>query len=64
MSKKDEKIIILTLDEAKRVESLMNDLIDLYNKDSIKILASGFETIYMVKHRIEQAEKGYERSNF
>lgn len=60
MSKKDEKIIILTLDEAKRVESLMNDLIDLYNKDIIKIFASGFETIYMVKHRIMQAEKGNE----
>lgn len=49
--------VILTVDEAKRVESLMNDLIDLYNKESIKILASGFETIYMVKHRIKQAEK-------
>lgn len=56
MSKNEEKIITFTLDEAKRVESLMNALIDLYNKDGIKIFASGFETIYMVKHRIEQAE--------
>lgn len=51
-----EKKVEFTLEEAKRIQKLMNDLIELYNQESIKIFASGFETIYMVKHRIEQAE--------
>ncbi|MBO5746549.1 MAG: hypothetical protein J6S13_05610 [Clostridia bacterium] len=55
--KNEEKIITLTLDEAKRVESFLDDIVKLYNQESIKIFAHGFETIYMFKYKVKQAEE-------
>lgn len=57
MSKNEEKIITLTLDEAKRIEEIFDCVVRMHNKDEVKLTSYGFETIYMVKHRINQAEK-------
>lgn len=56
MSEKEEKIITFTLEEAKRIEDFLDEIVDLYNKDQLKILSRGFETIYIVKHRIKETE--------
>ena len=48
--------LCLTMDEAKRVESFLDDIVALYNKESLKITSTGFETIYMFKHKVKEAE--------
>lgn len=57
MSKKDEKIITLTLEEAKTLQRMFDDLIGMHSRGAVRIEAEGFELIYTVKHRIKQMEK-------
>ena len=48
--------ICLTMDEAKRIENFLDNIVELYNKEYIKITSTGFEDIYMFKHKVRQAE--------
>ena len=51
-----EKKVEFTLEEAKRIEDLLDELVDLHNKKHLEIFSRGFETIYMVKYRIKEME--------
>ena len=49
--------VTLTVEEAKRVESILDDIVTLYNNEHVRILGSGFETIYMFKDKVKRMEK-------
>lgn len=53
----EEPKVEFTLEEAKAIQRMVDDLIGMYSRGAVRIEAEGFETIYMVKYRIEQAEK-------
>ena len=57
MSKNEEKTITLTLEEAKVIQRMFDDLLEMRSRGSVRIEPEGIETIYMVKYRIAQAEK-------
>ena len=58
--KRGMKQVWLTVEEAKRVELFLDNVVELYNQEHIKIFSNGFETIYMFKDKVRQADKGYE----
>ena len=48
-----EKCVRLTLDEAKRVQVFMDDILALYDRGDIRINSETFETIFMFKQKVE-----------
>ena len=55
-SKKESKKVWLTVEEAKRVKMFLDDAVALHDKGVVVIQSNGFETIQLIKERIEQAE--------
>ena len=55
--KKEPKKIWLTIEEAERVKSFLDDAVALHDKGVVVIQSSGFDTVQLIKERIKQAEK-------
>lgn len=51
-----ENMVCLTIEEAKQVKVFLDDAIELHDKGVVVIQSSGFDTVQLIKERIEQAE--------
>ena len=49
--------VLLTLEEAKRVKTFLDNAVELHDKGVVVIQSIGFETIQIIHERIKKAEK-------
>ncbi len=53
---KNEPKVWLTVEEASRIDTLLQDVVALHDQGHVKLTSTGFETIRIFKERFEQAE--------
>ena len=52
--------VVLSIEEAERVKTFLDDAIELHDKGVVVIQSSGFETIRLINEQIEKVEKSNE----